>query len=106
MEPGETPEEACRRETAEESSCLIQDVRFRHVYAVPSRSDVILTFRADVSIEQEWQANEEIAEKAFFSIDRLPKPMTRETVRKITDALDDEKGTQMMVLDHEDLTLL
>ena len=102
METGETPQQAISRETKEESNCTIRNIDFRHVYAIPDRSDVILTFTAEIDKVLEWNENNEISERSFFTLNNLPKPMTNETLRKIKDALS-VKNSQLLILATSDL---
>lgn len=102
MEAGETPEEAMRREVKEESNCSITNIVFKHVYGIAQRSDVILTFIAEINEILQWTKNDEISDCSFFDMKNPPQPMTKETMRKIEDALS-KKDSQLFVLTEEDL---
>jgi 8-oxo-dGTP diphosphatase len=102
MEAGETPEESIKREVIEESSCSIINITFRHVYGIAHRSDVILTFIAEVDEISHWTKNGEISDCSFFDSKNLPQPMTKETIRKIEDAFS-EKNSQLFTLTEEEL---
>lgn len=87
MDPGKTPEEAIKREVLEESNCSIKNIKFRHVYSVPFRSDIILTFTADIDKIYNFKEDDEISEVNFFNRESLPSSVTNESIRKIDDAL-------------------
>ncbi len=102
MEASESPKEAIKREVLEESNCSIKNIVFRHVYGIAHRSDVILTFTAEIESISQWTENNEISDCSFFDLKNLPQPMTRETMRKIEDAFS-EKNSQLFVLSKEEL---
>jgi 8-oxo-dGTP diphosphatase len=77
VEAGESLEEACRRETLEETSVEILELRQMHTYSDPSRdarhptvSTVFVARGSGTPV-----AGDDAAEAVVFPIDRLPQPL-------------------------------
>lgn len=76
MEPGGTPIEALKREVREESGYEVEVGTLVGVYSMPWKDDVVLCLRATIVGHRPWNANNEIAEVGFFSLDHLPRPFS------------------------------
>lgn len=77
VETGETLEEACRREIAEETSLEIDNLRQMHTYSDPGRDPrhhtitTVFVGRA----RGVFQAGDDAAEVRVFALDALPQPL-------------------------------
>lgn len=62
------------------------------VYATPWKDTVFLCFNANIVGQEEWQADGEIAARAFFELEQLPVPMSSRMRQRIVDAFDGKRG--------------
>lgn len=90
VEPGQTSEEALRRELAEEGNLEIDGEP--ELFAVyynrqTSRRDHVIFYRCHVRQFAEKLTDREIVEAGFFSCDRLPEGTTPATRRRISEVL-------------------
>ncbi|HEV2121550.1 MAG TPA: NUDIX domain-containing protein [Chloroflexota bacterium] len=90
MEPGESVLEALRREVWEETGYRTEPGRLIGVYSAPPRDVVVLFFEAMIIDREAWQANEEIAQVAFFGQSDLPEPMHPWQAVRVRDAFQKE----------------
>lgn len=93
-DPGESAEEAARREALEEVGVTLTIERMTGVYWEPhgALGWHHFVFRAALApgSPEPWAADlKEISECAWFSMDQLPRPLSDFTVRRIDDALSD-----------------
>ena len=65
MDSGESPEEAVRREIAEETGYICRPTNLVGVYSAPFKDDIVLFFRAEIVERLPWQPNGEISEIGF-----------------------------------------
>jgi 8-oxo-dGTP diphosphatase len=86
LEGGETPQEAARRETLEETGFDVEVGNCIGVYSTPIRSGLVLSFQARILSERDWQPTAEIADRAFFPLAALPNPLSVQAARRIADA--------------------
>ncbi|EAU42953.1 hypothetical protein FP2506_08926 [Fulvimarina pelagi HTCC2506] len=87
VDPGETAENAARRELLEEGNIDVpQEMRLVSVHFnnLDSRRDHVLMFHADGVFQSEPKTpDREIAEAKFFAIEKLPREVTDATRRRI-----------------------
>ena len=93
-DPGESAEEAARREALEEVGVTLATLRLTGVYWEPQGALGWhhFVFRAGLvpgSPEPHAADQKEISECAWFAVDELPRPMSDFTARRIEDALAD-----------------
>jgi len=91
-DPGESAEEAARREATEEVGVVLAALRLTGVYWEPQGAlgwhhFVFVSALAPDSPEPRAADVKEISECGWFPVDHLPRPMTDFTERRITDAL-------------------
>jgi 8-oxo-dGTP diphosphatase len=89
MEPGETVEEAVRREVHEETGLLVAVEQLVGVYSKPQKQEVVLTFRCRIE-GGELTATEESRECRFFVSSALPRNTLPKHRQRIADALLDQ----------------
>jgi 8-oxo-dGTP pyrophosphatase MutT (NUDIX family) len=86
-EPGESAEEAARREAREEVGIEIAIARLTGVYWEPEKRAHHFVFKAHAIGRPRVADRAEIAELGWFSPDALPRPMSDFTRQRIRDAL-------------------
>jgi 8-oxo-dGTP diphosphatase len=86
MEPGETVDEALRREVREETGLDVELERLVGVYSKPQKNEVVLAFRCRVTGGQ-LIATEEMAESSYFAPEELPRNTLPKHRQRIEDAL-------------------
>ena len=87
-EPGESAEETAHREVREEVGVQLEVERISGIYWDPAESAHHFAFRARHRGEPRV-ASPEITDVAWFSPDRLPRPISDFTLVRIADALGD-----------------
>jgi 8-oxo-dGTP diphosphatase len=92
VEPGESPDDALKREVLEESGLDVVANELIGVYSKPYRDDIVLFFRARVVGRTPWQPNDEISHMDYFGRYELPQPMGLGARTRIIDALDGVTG--------------
>lgn len=92
VESAESPLEALRRETREETGLEIVPGRLIGVYAKPEEDDVVLWFEAEVVGRLAWSPNCEISECRWFTRAELPNDMTLAARTRCLDAFDGQRG--------------
>jgi ADP-ribose pyrophosphatase YjhB (NUDIX family) len=95
---GESPIETIKREAREEANCIIEPKRLVAIYSIPSRDDIVLLVEAELVQLGEWEPNNEISERGFFSWAELPSPMDSFNLIRIQDAFEGRVGI-LRVLD-------
>ncbi len=88
MRPGETPEQAARREVKEEVGCTLSSVAFvsQHFTTAEGWRDTVHLFRA-VSADEPAADGVEVAEARFFPLNDLPEAISPATIRRIEEHL-------------------
>ncbi len=86
MEPGETVDEALRREVREETGLEVGIERLVGVYSKPQKQEVVLTFLCRVE-GGELRETEEIIECRYFAPDALPLRTLPKHAERVRDAL-------------------
>ncbi len=86
LEAGETPQDAAKRETLEETGFVVDIHNCVGIYFNPSTNDLVLSLIGRIVSEIPWVANGEIAERAFFATDNLPQPLSSQAALRIADA--------------------
>lgn len=86
MEPGETVEEAMRREVREETGLEVAVERLVGVYSKPQKQEVVLTFLCRITGGQP-SPTEESRECRFFAPDALPPDLLPKHRQRVEDAL-------------------
>ncbi len=86
VEPGETVDEALRREVREETGLEVELERLVGVYSKPQKNEVVLVFRCRVTGGQ-LSATEEMAESRYFAPGELPRNTLPKHRQRIEDAL-------------------
>ena len=75
LETGEDPISCLRREVLEETGCHIRVRHLVGIYSAAYRDDLVILFAADLTGQETWLADDEIAEIGWFELDKLPEPM-------------------------------
>ena len=91
LEPGESPIDACVRETLEETGYRIEVTELVGTYASSFKDDLVLQFEGTILDREAWEPGGEIAEVGFFSRDELPIDRYR-TRTRVMDAFDGRRG--------------
>lgn len=86
MEPGETVEEAMRREVREETGLEVEVERVIGVYSKPQKQEVVLTFRCRI-VGGQLQETEESRECRFFLPEEIPIQTLPKHRQRVEDAL-------------------
>jgi ADP-ribose pyrophosphatase YjhB (NUDIX family) len=86
MEPGETVEEALRREVLEETGLAVEIERLVGVYSKPQKQEVVLTFRCRITGGQ-LTSTTESRECCFFSPTDIPVNTLPKHRQRVEDAL-------------------
>lgn len=86
VDPGETLEEAVRREAAEEASITVKDIRYASSQPWPFPSNLMIGFRAEYESGELTPDGEEVIESGWFRRDNLPElPRKGSIARKLID---------------------
>jgi 8-oxo-dGTP diphosphatase len=85
MEPGETVDEALRREVLEETGLRVRVGRLVGVYSKPQKQEVVLTFLCQVE-GGELVETEEIRECRYVAPDALPANTLPKHAERVRDA--------------------
>jgi ADP-ribose pyrophosphatase YjhB (NUDIX family) len=92
VDEGETAWNAATRELKEEVNIYDNEMELSGLYFQPHRNRYVYTFKA-YKYEGNIQVdNKEIDEYGFFSIDRLPSPISTFTVGRLIDAINNNKA--------------
>jgi ADP-ribose pyrophosphatase YjhB (NUDIX family) len=92
VDEGETAWNAATRELNEEVNIYVNEMELSGLYFQPHRNRYVYTFKA-YKYEGNIQVdNKEIDEYGFFSIDRLPSPISTFTVGRLIDAINNNKA--------------
>ncbi len=85
VEKGETLDAAARREAQEEAQALVADLELLGMYANFSQGkfDHVAVFVSREFEVGEFKPNNEIAERAWFSLDALPQNLSGSTRRRL-----------------------
>ena len=86
MEPGETVDEAVRREVREETGLEVEVEHLVGVYSKPQKREVVLTFRCRV-VGGTLTATAESRECRYFAPDALPVNTLPKHRQRVEDAL-------------------
>jgi 8-oxo-dGTP diphosphatase len=97
VEPGESPDDALKREVLEESGLDVVANELVGVYSKPFKDDIVLIFRARVVGRNPWQPNDEISQIGYFGRDDLPEPMGLVARIRIIDVLDGVTGVVRII---------
>jgi len=97
VEPGESPDDALKREVLEESGLDVVANELIGVYSKPYKDDIVLFFRARVVGRTPWQPNDEISHMDYFGRYELPQPMGLGARTRIIDALDGVTGVVRII---------
>ena len=86
VDPGETFEEAVRREAREESSVELTNIRYVRSQAWPFPSNIMVGFRAEWAGGDLRPDGEEVIESGWFDVDALPAlPRPGSIARRLID---------------------
>jgi mutator protein MutT len=86
VEVGETPWQAVVREVEEEVGLVVEATELVGIYSVPSRADLVFTFRCS-KFSGEPRLSNEANQIAWFAPSVLPFSTLRRHVERIHDAL-------------------
>ncbi|HTK06449.1 MAG TPA: NUDIX domain-containing protein [Ktedonobacteraceae bacterium] len=86
MEPGETVEEAMRREVREETGLEVEVESLVGVYSKPQKQEVVLTFRCRI-VGGHLQETDESRECRFFLPGEMPMNTLPKHRQRVEDAL-------------------
>ena len=73
VDPGETLEDAVRREVREEASIEVKDIRFIGSQPWPFPSNIMIGFRAEYASGELKPDGEEVVASGWFAKDKLPE---------------------------------
>ena len=90
MEPGETVDEAIRREVREETGLEVEVEHLVGVYSKPQKQEVVLTFRCRI-VGGSLQPTEESRDNLFFDPHTLPHNLLPKHRERIEDALTNQQ---------------
>lgn len=85
MEPGETVDEALRREVLEETGLTVRVGRLVGVYSKPQKQEVVLAFLCEI-VGGTLVETEETVECCFFPPDALPANTLPKHAERVRDA--------------------
>lgn len=86
VEAGETPWQAMEREVKEDIGLVVEASKLVAIYSVPSRADLVFTFRC-LKWSGEPQLSNEASQIAWFSPSTLPLTTLHRHVERIHDAM-------------------
>jgi 8-oxo-dGTP pyrophosphatase MutT (NUDIX family) len=86
MEPGETVEEALRREVLEETGLHVEPVKLVGVYSKPQKQEVVMTFLCRI-VGGILMTTHESRECCFFYPNELPEKTLPKHRQRVEDAL-------------------
>lgn len=86
VEVGETPWQAVVREVEEEVGLVVESTELVGIYSVPSRADLVFTFRCS-KFSGEPRLSSEASQVAWFAPSELPLSTLHRHVERINDAL-------------------
>lgn len=88
LDPGETVDEALRREVREETGLHVEVGQLVGVYSKPLKQEIVLSFRCQVSADPpEHIRDDDIDESRYFALQALPARILPKHRERITDAL-------------------
>lgn len=88
LDPGETVEEALRREVREETGLDVDVGQLVGVYSKPLKREIVLSFLCQVSSgAPEQSLDDDIDESCYFALDALPARTLPKHRERIADAL-------------------
>lgn len=88
VDPGETVDEALRREVREETGLEVEVGQLVGVYSKPLKQEIVLTFRCQVSGGAPGTIrDDDIDESRYFALDALPARTLPKHRERIHDAL-------------------
>lgn len=88
LDPGETVDEALRREVREETGLDVEVDQLIGVYSKPLKQEVVLSFRCHVSGGPPGRVlDDDIDESRYFALDALPARTLPKHRERINDAL-------------------
>ena len=93
VEPGESPDDALKREVLEESGLDVVANELIGVYSKPYKDDIVLFFRARMVGRTPLQPNDEISHMGYFGRNWLPQPMGLGARTRIIEALEGVTGS-------------
>ena len=87
VDPGESLEDAIRREVREEASIEVKDIRYFGSQTWPFPSNIMIGFRAEYASGELTPDGEEVVESGWFDRERLPEiPRHGSIARAMLDA--------------------
>ena len=87
VDPGESLEDAIRREVREEASIEVKDIRYFGSQTWPFPSNIMIGFRAEYASGELTPDGEEVVESGWFDREHLPEiPRHGSIARAILDA--------------------
>jgi 8-oxo-dGTP diphosphatase len=98
VEQAETPWDAVVREVEEEVGLIVRPCSLSAVYSIPSRSDLVFTFRCDVMSGQA-QTSTEADQVQWFGLSELPDTLFESHRERIEDAIANHQTTLLKVQD-------
>lgn len=88
LDPGETVDEAVRREVREETGLHVEVGQLVGVYSKPLKQEIVLSFRCQVSGDPpENILDDDIDESRYFALEALPVRILPKHRQRINDAL-------------------
>lgn len=88
VDPGETVDEALRREVREETGLEIEVGQLVGVYSKPLKQEVVLSFRCQVTGGAlDGTADDDIDESRYFAVNNLPARTLPKHHQRVMDAL-------------------
>jgi len=88
LDPGETVDEALRREVREETGLNVEIGQLVGVYSKPLKQEIVLSFRCQVSADPpEKIMDDDIDESRYFALEALPARILPKHRERINDAL-------------------
>lgn len=92
VEDGEPPGVAAIRETVEETGLRVSIDHLVGIYGTGIPARISLCFRVTLVETGEWLANDEICDRAWFTRDALPAPLSPRMRCRIVDTFDGQRG--------------
>jgi 8-oxo-dGTP diphosphatase len=86
LDSNESPIDGVKREVLEETGLIVDVEHLISLYSAPEKDDLVLLFKAVITGQVDWTANDEIEQVAFFHKDHLPCALHPWNYKRIDDA--------------------